>query len=69
MYKIPNKQYEKYQPYRHGKEPSRIITPDFVRFLCQAYDYDSEAIGKQILEYYGKSQAEDYYEIREKITG
>ncbi|MEE8721499.1 MAG: hypothetical protein ACOX41_10360 [Anaerovoracaceae bacterium] len=64
MHNITNKQYEEYQQYLYDKNHSRIITPDFVRFLVQACDYDPEAIGKQILEYYGKYQAEGYYEIR-----
>ena len=66
MHGITNKQYEECQQHLYDKDHSRIITLDSVRFLAQAYDYDPEAIGKQILEYYSKYQAEGYYEIRKR---
>ena len=64
MHSISNKQYEEYQQYLYDKDHSRIITPDFIRFLCQANNFDPEAIGKQILEYYGKYREEGYYDLR-----
>lgn len=64
MHSISNKQYEEYQQYLYDKDHSRIITPDFIRFLCQACNFEPEAIGKQILEYYGKYRAEEYYDLR-----
>ncbi|MDD6547376.1 cytochrome C [Blautia massiliensis (ex Durand et al. 2017)] len=64
MHSISNKQYEEYQQYLYDKDHSRIITPDFIRFLCQANNFEPEAIGKQILEYYGKYRAEGYYDLR-----
>lgn len=64
MHSISNKQYEEYQQYLYDKDHSRIITPDFIRFLCQAHTFEPEAIGKQILEYYGKYRAEGYYDLR-----
>ena len=41
-----------YWRYLYNKNHSRIVTPDFVCFLCRVYNCDKEAIGKQILEYY-----------------
>lgn len=63
MHSTTNKQYEEYRQYLYDKDYSRIITLDLVRFWVQAYKYDTEAIGKQILEYYGKYQVDGYYEI------
>ena len=64
MHSISNKQYEEYQQYLYDKDHSRIITPDFIRFLCQANNFDPEAIGKQILVLFGKYRAEGYYDLR-----
>ena len=50
MKQIPNKEYEKYQQYLSDKTNSRILTPEALRFICEANYYDAAAIGQHFLE-------------------
>lgn len=50
MKQIPNKEYEKYQQYLSDKINSRILTPEALRFICEANHYDAAAIGLHFLE-------------------
>lgn len=50
MKQIKNSEYEEYQKYLRDKNNGRILTPDGLRFICQANDYDAEKIGKHFLE-------------------
>jgi hypothetical protein len=50
MKQIPNKEYEKYQQYLSDKTKSRILTPEALRFICEANHYDAAAIGQYFLE-------------------
>lgn len=50
MKQIKNSEYEEYQKYLRDKNNSRILTPDGLRLICQANDYDAEKIGKHFLE-------------------
>ncbi len=50
---------EKYQIYRlYG----RILTPDGLRLICAALDYDPEKIGKHMLEMLAKFRSEGIIE-------
>ena len=50
MKQIKNSEYEEYQKYLRDKNNGRILTPDGLRFICQANDYNAEKIGKHFLE-------------------
>ena len=59
MKQIKNSEYEEFQKYLHNKNNGRILTPDGLRLICQANDYDAEKIGKHFLEVLPKTlQAE-----------
>ena len=47
---IKNSEYEEFQKYLHNKNNGRILTPDGLRLICQANDYDAEKIGQHFLE-------------------
>jgi len=36
MKQIKNSEYEEFQKYLHDKNNGRILTPDGLRFICQA---------------------------------
>ena len=50
MKQIKNSEYEEFQKYLHNKNNGRILTPDGVRLICQANDYDAAKIGQHFLE-------------------
>ena len=50
MKKITEKEYEEYQQYLADKRHGKILTPDGLRFICEANGYDPEKIGKHLLE-------------------
>ena len=50
MKQIKNSEYEEYQKYLRDKNNGRILTPDGIRLICQANDYDAEKIGQHFLE-------------------
>lgn len=50
MKQIKNSEYEELQKYLHNKNNGRILTPDGLRLICQANDYDAEKIGQHFLE-------------------
>lgn len=50
MHTLTNKQYEEYMEYCRNKAYGKILTPDGLRFICEANDYDAEKIGQHFLE-------------------
>ena len=58
MKQIKNAEYEEFQKYLHDKNNSRILTPDGLRFLRQANDYDPEKIARYMLEVMARQQSE-----------
>ena len=71
MKQIKNSEYEEYQKYLRDKNNGRILTPDGLRLICQANDYDAEKIGQHLLEVLPKIlQAEKWgtYMSAEKKT-
>ena len=54
MKQISNKEYERYQKYQIDRLYGRILTPDGLRLICAALDYDPEKIGKHMLEMLAK---------------
>ena len=58
MKQIKNAEYEEFQKYLHDKNNGRILTPDGLRFICQANDYDPEKIGRHMLEVMARQQSD-----------
>ena len=54
MKQISNKEYERYQKCQIDRLYGRILTPDGLRLICAALDYDPEKIGKHMLEMLAK---------------
>lgn len=50
MQKLTKNQIEDYEKLCDARNHGRILTPDGLRFICAAYHYDTEAIGKHFLE-------------------
>ncbi|WP_274939994.1 cytochrome C [Chordicoccus furentiruminis] len=50
MKSIPNKEYEEFQRYKSDKLNGRILTPDGLRFIIEAHDYDAQKIGQHFLD-------------------
>ena len=50
MPKITKKEYDDYQQLCKDRNNGRILTPDGLRFICESYKNDPEAIGKHMLE-------------------
>lgn len=56
MKQVTNKEYEKFQKYKKDVESGRVLTPDGLEFLCSAFEYDAEKIGRHMLEVLGGFQ-------------
>ena len=47
---LTQKQIADYEQLCNDRNNGRILTPDGLRFICEANDYDPEAIGRHFLE-------------------
>ena len=54
MPSITKKQLEEYEQLRRDRDNGCLLTPDGLRFICEANNYDSEAIGRHFLEVLAK---------------
>ena len=63
MKQISNKEYERYHKYQIYRLYGRILTPDGLRLICAALDYDPEKIGKHMLEMLAKFRNEGIIEL------
>jgi hypothetical protein len=50
MAQITKEQKTDYEKLCHLRNNGQLLTPDGIRFICEANGYDAEAIGKQFLE-------------------
>ena len=50
MQKMTKKQIEDYEQLCRDRNSGRLLTPDGLRFICEANNYDPEAIGQHFLE-------------------
>lgn len=50
MKQITNKEYEEYQKYKKDKFNGRILSPDVLRFIIEANEYDAQKIGQHFLD-------------------
>lgn len=55
---MTKKQIAEYQQYLRDKAYGRILTPDGLRLICAANDYDPEKIGRHFLEVLGNFNKE-----------
>lgn len=58
---ISKKELEDYQQLCKDRNSGRILTPDGLRLICEAYKNDPEAIGKHILEILARMQNKERY--------
>ena len=49
MKKLTNKQYESYMKMLRDRDEGRLLTPDGLRLICSANEYDPEKIGLHML--------------------
>ena len=49
MHKLTDKQYEAYMKMLRDKGEGRLLTPDGLRLICSANEYDPENIGLHML--------------------
>lgn len=47
---LTQKRIADYEQLCHDRNNGRLLTPDGLRFICEANDYDPEAIGRHFLE-------------------
>ena len=47
---LTQKQIADYEQLFHDRNNGRLLTPDGLRFICEANNYDAEAIGRHFLE-------------------
>ena len=47
---LTQKQIADYEQLCHDRNNGRLLTTDGLRFICEANDYDPEAIGRHFLE-------------------
>lgn len=55
---MTKKQMVEYEKYRHDRDNGRILTPDGLRLICEALEYDPEKIGRHFLEVLGNYNKE-----------
>ena len=55
--KMTQKQIKDYQQLCHDRDNGRLLTPDGLRFICAANNYDPEAIGKHFIEVLARFKA------------
>lgn len=56
--RMTKKQIEEYIELRSARDNGRLLTPNGLRFICEAHNNDPEAIGKHFLEVLAKFRAE-----------
>ena len=56
-----SKKLEDYRQLCKNRNNGRILTPDGLRLICEAYKNDPEAIGKHILETLARIQNKERY--------
>ena len=59
MEKLTKKQIEDYNHLCYERDHGRLLTPDGLRFICEANNMDPEAIGKHLLECFAHMNAFD----------
>lgn len=63
--KMTKQQIADYEQLCRDRYNGRILTPDGLRFICEAYNYDAEAIGKHMLETFARFKSERIIDERQ----
>lgn len=58
MRNLTKKQIADYEPLCQDRIHGRLLTTDGLRFICEAYHFDPEAIGQRFLEVLGHMNSE-----------
>lgn len=58
---ISKRELNEYRQMLHDKNSGRILTPEGLRFICEAYKNNPEAIGRHMLEILARFQSEKQY--------
>lgn len=53
---ITKKELEDYKMLCKDRDNGRILTSEGLRFICEAYQFNPEDIGKHMLEVYARQQ-------------
>ena len=56
---LAQKQIADYEQLCHDRDHGRLLTLDGLRFICEANNYEPEAIGKHFLEVLGQMKAQE----------
>ena len=67
MATITKKQLADYEQLCKDRNNGRILTPDGLRFICAAYEYDPEKIGKHMLETLAKFNGLEIDDINRSV--
>lgn len=59
MEKLTKKQIEEYNQFCYERDHGRLLTPDGLRFICEACNMDPMAIGTHVLECLSHMQTSD----------
>ena len=46
---ISKKQLEEYEQFKRDRDNGKILTPDGLRFICEACDWNAQRIGEHFL--------------------
>lgn len=49
MYKVTRKEFEELRQFQMDKSRGRVLTPDGLRFICEAYGWDALKIGEHMI--------------------
>lgn len=55
---MTKQQLEDYAKLCQARNKGQLLTPDGLRFICEAHQFDPEAIGQHMLEVYAKFKSE-----------
>lgn len=59
--KLTQKQIADYEQLCRDRDSGRLLTPDGLRFICEACNYEPEAIGKHFLEVLASFRARNLF--------
>ena len=62
MSTITKKQLDDYEQLCRDRTNGRLLTPDDLRFICEANNYDSEAIDRHFLETLARINSEQKWQ-------
>ena len=52
--RITKKEYQEFMQYKYDKNNGKVLTVEGLRFICEAYDFHPEKIGKHLISVLAK---------------